>query len=365
MMKIIFHLNCLEQGGAERVVTNLAHQFADNGYEVIITTQWIGENEFVLQDNIRRVNLGLRENDKNKNRITQYLLRIKYLREFIKIEKPDIVIAFMKKANYRAVQATMFTNIPALISVRMDPVGHYDSIVDRIQTTLLFNRAKGIVFQTEGQRGFFSKNIQKGSKIILNPINDKYLGRDSVAERSKVIMHSGRLVDFKNQINLITAFSKIKSIYSEYTLKLFGGDSFDGTKEILEAYIKENGLEDSVKLMGASDNLAEEMESGAFYVFTSDWEGLPNALLEAMAIGMPVIATDCPCGGPGTVIRHKENGYLIPIKDVDAIVEAMEYFIQNQNEVNQYGIEARKISEIANGDTVFRQWKEYIDEICG
>ena len=95
--KIAFHLNCLEQGGAERVVSNLANQFAREGYEVLLATEWYGENEFSIDREVRRVHVGLREGDEKKSRIAQFLLRVKYLREFMKTERPDILIAFTKK----------------------------------------------------------------------------------------------------------------------------------------------------------------------------------------------------------------------------------------------------------------------------
>ena len=157
MYKILFHLNCLEQGGAERVVSNLSNQFAKEGYEVIIATEWQGENEFQLDPKVRRIHAGLRENDDNKNKCVKVFLRHKYLREVIQNEQPDIVIAFAHKANYRALLSTIGMKVPVMISIRTDPVGHYDSLTDKIQIPLLFPRAAGCVFQTEGQREFFPK----------------------------------------------------------------------------------------------------------------------------------------------------------------------------------------------------------------
>lgn len=128
MPKILFHLNCLEQGGAERVVSNLANQFAKENYEVIVATEWQGENEFALDDRVRRIHVGLKEQDEGKNRIAKILLRVLYLRRLIKEEKPDVTIAFAHKANYRALMATVGMKTPVMISVRTDPVGHYDAL---------------------------------------------------------------------------------------------------------------------------------------------------------------------------------------------------------------------------------------------
>ena len=107
MRRIAFHLNCLEQGGAERVVTNLAHQFYAEGYEVLIATEWFGENEFQIDEGIRRIHVGLTEEDKKQSRPVQILRRVTHLRKFVKEYEPDVLIAFAQKANYRALMATL------------------------------------------------------------------------------------------------------------------------------------------------------------------------------------------------------------------------------------------------------------------
>lgn len=364
MPKIVFHLNCLEQGGAERVVTNLAAQFAQEGYEVLVATEWEAENEFQLDHRVRRIPVGLADADEKKSRIGKYFARIKYLKEMLLQEKPDLLIAFAHKANYRALMATLKLDIPVLISVRTDPVGHYDAWSDKILIPWLYPKIAGCVFQTEGQREFFTKEIQERSRIILNPINEKYINRKPVTERTKVIAHVGRLVDFKNQPLLIRAFAEVHKRYPEYSLQIYGGDSFDGTKEILESCMKECKVTDSVKLMGASDDLAQATEHAAFFAFTSDWEGLPNALMEAMALGLPVVATDCPCGGPRTIIRDGENGLLIPIKNQEALVHAMYRMIEEPELAEQLGKNARKLGEIASAHAIFLQWKDYVEELC-
>lgn len=361
--KIAFHLNCLEQGGAERVVTNLANQFASEGYQVIIATEWYGENEFHINDAVRRVHVGLREGDEKKHRLLQFLLRIKYLREFLKRERPDILIPFAQKALYRGLTAAYFMKIPVLISIRTDPAGHYDARSDKIQIPLLFPRADGCVFQTEGAREFFAPRLQDNSRIILNPIHEKYIGVPVPEKRTKTVVQSGRLVDFKNQPMLIRAFVKVHEKHPDYDLKIYGGDSLDGTKEILEQLIEENKAWDYIHLMGASDSLEQDLADAALFAFTSDWEGLPNALMEAMALGLPIVATDCPCGGPRTIMTNEENGLLIPIKDERALEDGINRLIEDPELAERLGAEARKIADKANGNAVFEQWKEYIEEL--
>lgn len=363
--RIAFHLNCLEQGGAERVVSNLANQFAAEGYEVLVATEWYGENEFSLNDSVRRVHVGLKKEDEGKNRVAQFLLRVKYLRQFLREEKPEILIAFAQRANYRALMASPGTKVPVMISIRTDPVGHYDAWADKIQIPLLFPRAAGCVFQTEGQRDFFAPFLQKNSRVILNPLNDKYIGVPEPEKRKKEVVQSGRLVDFKNQPMLLRAFVEVHRKHPDYVLKIYGGDSFDGTKEILEDIIAEYHAQDYIRLMGASDTLEKDLTDAAVYAFSSDWEGLPNALLEAMALGLPIVATDCPCGGPRTVMEDGVNGLLIPVKDQKALEEGINRLIEHPEYAEKLGRQARKISEIANAKSIFEQWRDYIDDICG
>lgn len=364
MQKIAFHLNCLEQGGAERVVTNLANQFVEKGYEVIIATEWYGENEFQTDPRVKRVHVGLRAEDKKKNHVIQILLRVKYLTKFIKEEKPDILIPFARKALYRGLMSAYFIKIPILISIRTDPVGHYEEWSDKIQIPILFPRADGCVFQTEGARDFFAPRLQKNSRIILNPINPKYIGTPIPEKRTKTVVQSGRLVDFKNQPMLIKAFVEVHKKHPDYDLKIYGGDSFDGTKEILEELIEKNKAGDYIHLMGASDSLEKDLADAALFAFTSDWEGLPNALMEAMALGLPIVATDCPCGGPRTIMTNGVDGLLIPIKDQKALEDGINYLIENPEIAENMGRKAREIADRANGDAIFEQWKAYIEELC-
>lgn len=361
--KIAFHLNCLEQGGAERVVSNLANQFVKEGYEVLIATEWYGENEFQIDSRIKRVHVGLSEADERKSRIACFFKRVSNLRRFMKEEKPDILIAFAQRANYRALMAAKGTKVPVLISIRTDPAGHYDALSDKIQIPFLFPRAAGCVFQTEGQREFFAPYLQKNSRIILNPVHDKYLGTPRPEERTKEVVQSGRLVDFKNQPMLLRAFMEVHKKHPDYILKIYGGDSFDGTKEILERIIEENQAGDYIRLMGASDTLEKDLKNAALFAFSSDWEGLPNALLEAMALGLPIVATDCPCGGPRTVMQDGVNGLLIPIKNQKALEEGINKLIENPEYAKELGRNAEKIGEIVNAKAIFAQWRDYIEEM--
>ena len=363
MQKIAFHLNCLARAGAERVVTNLAAQFVQEGYEVVIATEWKDKVEYEQDPRVRRVIVGPEGEEEKKGRIAKIFLRYFKLRRFVKRERPDVLIAFGHKANYRALIATLLMKQKVVVCVRTDPTGHYDGKTDQILIPLLFPRAAGFVFQTTGQRDFFPPFVRKNSTIILNPVNPKYFGLPKPQKREKEVVHSGRLVDFKNHPLLIRAFARVHEKHPDYVLKLYGADSGDGTLQIIETLIDQLHAKDWIKLMGGSDELEKLLPSAAVYAFSSDWEGLPNGVLEAMAMGIPTVATDCPCGGPATVIRNGENGLLVPIMNEEALADAICRLIEDPDFAGRLGDNARKIEELTNPEAVFVRWKEYLESL--
>lgn len=361
--KIMFHLNCLHHGGAERVVSNLANRFAQAGYEVIVAVQWIDENEYELDPRVKHIVVGLKPEDDKRNRISKYIRRVVYLKDCIKEEKPDVVIAFAHLAIYRCLMSAKGTGVPVIVAVRTNPIGHYESKLDKIQIPRLFPRAAGAVFQTEGQRDFFKPYLQENSTIILNPINEKYLDVQPPVSRTKTVAQVGRVEGFKCQPMLVDAFMDVHAKHPDWELKIYGGDSGDGTWQILEKKIADYDASSFVHLMGDCDTLERELNDVGVFAFSSEWEGLPNALMEALALGLPTVSTDCPCGGPATVMTDGVDGLLVPIWNKDAMAEAICKLIENPELAEEYGRNARKIADRANPDVVFEQWAEYIEKV--
>lgn len=363
MRKILFHLNSMEKGGAERVVNILSGQFYKNGYEVVLATEWTGKDEYALCDGVRRVHVGL-DNERG-GRIHNFSERIYKLRKTIKEEQPDVVIAFAKKAIYRALFATVGTKVPVILSVRTSPEGNYDHLLDRILIPFLYRRAAGAVFQTEAARDFFQRKLGERSVVILNPLKDCYLDRIPSAGRKKEIVQVGRLDQFKDQIVLLDAMYRVHKQYPDYILRIYGGDSGDGTKQKLEASIAAHDAGEYIYLMGSVEHPEEYIEDAAVFVLSSWLEGMPNALMEAMALGLPVVATDCSGGGPATLITHGKNGLLVPVKDAAAMAEAVSHLIQHADLAEQMGQQAKKIGEQARESVVFAAWRDYIEEQIG
>jgi len=222
---------------------------------------------------------------------------------------------------------------------------------------IAYKRPNGFVFQTPDAQKYFNKKIQNRSRIILNPLTEK-LPEPYVGERDNRVVAVGRLEPQKNYRFLLDAFAEFIKIHPEYILEIYG----DGEQNI-QAVIEEKQLQDKVILKGFSKTVLEDIKSAGMYVMSSKYEGLPNALMEAMALGLPCISTDCPCGGPRLLIRDKENGLLVPLNNVESLVTAMQYVAENKENASQMAEKATKLKEIANLEAITNQWMEYID-VC-
>lgn len=359
LKKILFHLHCLRKGGAERVVVNLAEKFLEDGYRVVIAIEHKAPDDYRISERIRKVFVGL-EKEEEKGRAANFLNRILRLRRLILEESPDVVIAFAKAPNYRALLAVTGLRIPVIASVRNDPKVHYSGLEARIFNKLLLDRAAGCVFQTREAMEFFSDKLQKKSTVILNPIHQKYLETVPAAVRGKYLVNVGRMAEQKNQMLLIKAFEEILPSFPDFELRIYGGETDDGTREKLLGYVEEKGLEGKVRFMGISDSLDTQISDAAAFILSSDYEGMPNVLMEAMAMGIPVISTDCPCGGPAALIRQRENGILAPVGDVKGMAAAIREILSDKALADRLGRNAMEIRKTANIDRIYKEWKEYV-----
>ena len=359
-MKIAFHINSLGLGGAERVVTNLANSFAKDGFEVVIATEWTADEEYVLDDSVKRVHVGLKKSDEKKTRAVKFIKRVQYLHDFMKTEKPDVLIAFMHRSIYRALMAEINTKVPVIISVRNDPKKDFVAFTDKLQTFLLMGKAKGAVFQTKEAQSFFGQNLQKKSTIILNPLNDKYIGLPFPEKRTKRVVNVARIAAQKNHLLLIDAFEKVHEKHPEVVLEIYGPDGDDDMPVKVRERLEKGNLKDYIKLMGASSTLEKDIIDASVFAYSSDYEGMPNGVMEAMAMGLPVVCTDCPCGGPRTLIKNKENGLLVPVGDANALADGINFMLDNPDKADRMGQEAKKLCEIANSDVVYKKWKDYV-----
>lgn len=364
-MKILFHINSLGHGGAERVVSVLSSEFADLGHEVLVATQWRSDNEYALSDKVTRLDVEDNVDNKSKGRIGRIIDRYLMVRKCIKKVNPDVVISFCNKANFRCSVAMLGMKTPLVVSVRNDPQRDYKPY--RFSTMIMERKASGCVFQTPDAKAFFSNKLQNKSRIIINPLSEKYVlddwrySADEWNRKDKTIISVGRLCEQKNQIMLLKAFGKIAKQHPESVLKVFGGFQDEEYVKSLETIIKENELEGQVFLNRDIDDISSELKKAYMFVLSSDYEGMPNALLEALSMGLPSISTDCPCGGPRLLM--KDTGILVPVKDSDSMADAMDRLLNDVNLADEYSKEAIKIKEKALPSVVAKEWLDFITNI--
>lgn len=359
--KIVFHVNSLGKGGAERVVSVLAKSFAMDGCDVTIFTLWRAKEEYELDRSVKRVNLEDLWKDQTLGRLTKAVKRMTDYRSFLKKEQPDIVISFCNKANFRSAYSMLGMKIPLLVSVRNDPKRDY--LPYPINKWWMEQKASGCVFQTPEAQSAFSKRLKERSKIIWNPVDEKYLIENKRENIDRDLVMVGRFSKQKNHILAVKAFAKIKDRYPDTCIRFYGEECDEGSqKELLDA-IRENGLINRVKFMGPSSHLESDIKNAGVFVLASDYEGMPNALIEAMVMGLPVISTDCPCGGPSLLITPGENGLLVSVGDEEQMAKAMDRLLGDLSYAEALGRNAKKLREKVSTDTICETWKTYIAEL--
>lgn len=357
MKKIMFYINTIKYGGAERVMVNIANNFSRLDYDVVFVTSVASDGEYVLDDSIKRINLessNLKQSFLKKN-----ISRIKKLREVCRREKPHILISFMPEPNFRAIIATSFLNVKNLISVRNDPDKEYPNIIYKLLCKTLYPLADGCVFQTKDAQSWFSNIVKEKSRIILNQVDEKFYNTSFNGKRKNIVT-VGRLEGQKNQELLIEAFSEVAKEFSNDNLLIYGEGHLKGK---MTEIIKNKKLENRVILMGTSNQIYEEIKGAKVFVLCSNYEGLPNVLMEAMALGIPVISTDCPCGGPKMLINQNYNGILIDINSKEQLVESIRKIMGDESFADLIGENAKHTAEKFKSKIIFQEWKEYIEFI--
>ncbi len=357
MRKVLFYINAIHHGGAEKVLVNLANNCAATHYKTIVVTSFIDREEYTLSSEVER--LSLEKYNLGKSFLNRNIARTIGLRKICKKEKPDIVISFMGEANFRAILATRFLRIPTLISVRNDPDKEYENFLMKVLAKALFRLADGCVFQTEEAKNWFPNQIKKKSRIILNQVDEKFFGTPYVGER-KDIVTVGRLEPQKNHRLLIRAFYRIAKRHQDVNLIIYGDGSLYTE---LSRYVEKLRLQERIKLKGAAMDIQEKIYDAKLFVLSSDYEGLPNAVMEAMTLGIPVISTDCPCGGPRLLLQNNEYGILVPMKDEIAMARAMDQVLKDTKLANELSQKGKLRSLAFEPKVVFKEWNEYINEI--
>ncbi|MDE6420330.1 MAG: glycosyltransferase [Lachnospiraceae bacterium] len=360
MAKIVVYVNSLAKGGAERVAVNLANYFHESGFEVVLVTSRVFEDEYEEPEGVRRI-ISEVEHGEITNRVAYFWGRFRRIRKIWKKERPDMIVSFIGKVNMMALMTTFGMGIPVVVSVRSDPNREYSSKLMRFLSKTLFLKAKGIIVQTSDAKKYFPGYMQKKVTILPNSLNPKFLKPRFEGERRNEIVSVGRMDANKNHQMLVHAFGKIAGDFPDMQLILYGdGLPESSTRQELEGLVQDLKLQDRVLFMGRRNDVDQRIYESRIFVLTSNVEGMPNALLEAMSLGLACISTDCPCGGPRTVIQDGENGLLIPVGDTAALERALRLILNDPDLEERLGVNAFAIQNDLAPERVNQMWMDYI-----
>lgn len=345
-MKIVFVTEYLGDGGAEREITAFASAFAKMGQEVHIVRSKGLEKDYELDPRVCLHYIPLVPRVKN----TRFRVLSKWRNVVPKLRRlrADILLPVnLSPPYYPCLRlAAMFSGTKLLYAVRNNLEKKYVDEKNRKRWRNAARAADGIWIQTEAQRMFFPKRMQKKIFVVSNILDGHFLSIPS-RERKTIcrFISVGRLHPQKNQKMLIEAFAEMVSRTgnSQATLAIYGrvNPADPSIKEELETLIHCNHLEERIFLPGRIQEIEKKYEEADVFVFSSDYEGMPNALMEAMAAGLPCISTDCPTG-PSALIENGENGLLVPVGDVEAMAFAMQYVVEHPQEADRLGRAAKQ-----------------------
>lgn len=356
-MKITVVTRNLAAGGAERVIVQLLGEWSkENTCSLILLNN---ENDFYdVPPSVKVIRIGKKSN----NPVLDKLFRYREVRKNVVNEKADVVLAMPEEIGIYVIPSMFFTHIPVVVSERNNPWVMPNKKITRILRKILYPFVSGLIFQTKGAASFFSRKIQEKGIILPNPLDISRLPEPYLGERRKIIVGAGRLERQKNFSLLIEAFADFYKKNNDYELNIFGDGSMKQELVELSDKLLPKG---TAKLLGNNPDLLNTIKDCAIFVLTSDYEGVPNVLIEAMSIGMPVVSTDCAPGGARELIVNNENGLLIETNNRTQLALAIEKLVNNKELAEKLSQNASSIKEDLASGIVASKWLSYLKQIVG
>lgn len=355
MIKVMFVINNLSYGGAQKILTYVANLLNRNEFSVCVLNQAQEIPAFrALNEDV--MILG------HKSFTRRYIRRfqeLRYIVKTVKKENIDVIVSFLDIPNFFATIAGLLCHIPVIISERGDP--SQATIINKMmQNFEVF--ASGAVFQTEGAKAYYPKLLQIKSAVIPNPVERKNIDIPFLYEKNiRRIAFVGRFECVQKRQDLaIEALNEVLKTYPDVILNFYGGGP---DEEMCINKAKELGVFSNAIFHGKTEDIQNALYENDLYLITSDYEGIPNSLLEAMAIGMPVISTDCSPGGAAMLIGNNKNGVLVPRNDLRALVDAILKMIQHPDIAKECGQNAKKRCDDFSRERILTLWEEYIKNV--
>lgn len=361
-MKIGFLIKDLSSGGAERATVSLANYFALHSQDVEIITFNGSDSFYPLEElvSVHTADLGEMEQSASLKRLIGSVKRIFAIRKIVKQRNLDVLIGMSFAMTWYAVLATVFTGTKSVGTERSNPYRYKATKLNTFLRKLFYYFTDGYVFQTKRAAEFFGGKRSSRDIIIPNAIfNETVYTLSPPAERKKIICAVGRLIKLKRFDLLIDAFSQIADRIPGYMLFIFGEGE---EKDDLENQIEYLGLKDRVILAGADPQAVKFVNYASVFVLSSDFEGMPNALLEALAMGVPCVSTRCEMG-PDELIEDGISGILTDVGSSEQLAEAMLEIIENPDLSRQLSENGRKLLKTHSIENISRIWLDYLSRI--
>ena len=347
--RFVFFDGTLMQGGAERVISILTRHMAEKGYKTEIL---LLHDREIFYDIDQRVNVTSVEKE---TRTTNFIKNLIWIRRYFKTNA-DIIVSFLAPFNIVALLAHLGLPSKIVVADRNDPRYVPANFFTRKLRDKLYLLADGVVLQTTKNKNYFSKKIREKSVVIANPIDLKdKAGQALRFNKEKEIVSVGRLMPQKNQMLILYAFGRIKDDYPDYSLVIYGEGP---EREKLEKLSEELGIKERVHLPGSEKNVYDQISKSQVFILSSNYEGMPNALIEALCLGLPCITTNV--SGVEDLIEPGVNGEVIPIGDVTALEKALRELLNNPVKRDDYGWAALRINDRLSVDKIMAQWIEYL-----
>lgn len=360
MKKLIVNTGTLTAGGAERVLSVLSYSLADI-FEEVIFVMWLdAEHPDIHYDIDRRVKiLRLSQMSRSQSIIKQSL----WYRKFVKSEKPDLVLSFMVMVNFAVTLSLLFSGTAQIVAERNDPRYFKRKWLRKlINWSYLTPDVKGIIVQTQCIKDYFKKSrLYKKCDIIKNPL---FLSKDIIGAalntaKTNTIVSIGRLKNQKQHWVLLEAFAVFYRTHPSYKLIIYGDGEL---RSFLLNLAEELHIKDAVSLPGISNNLHSDILSAKMFVMTSRYEGMSNALAEALCLGLPCISTKV--SGADELIEEGVNGFLVHSGDIHSISRLMEEIVDTPQCCNGVAQKSDEIFRLLNKDRICKDWTRYLESKC-
>ncbi len=355
--KLLFIQRDLKSGGAQRAMIYIAQLLSQENFDCIVYTYNASSSEIPIPSGVSYIP---EKKPHGTNAICKYIYPIFQTRNIINSLNPDCIIAFTPSPCVAAIFGSHLSNNkpPVIVCERSDP---YFENNRRFRLLRYFFRfADYGIFQTEQSRNYF-RYLKDKSTVIPNPAKPVGLIANKFIERDKTISLVARLdIVQKRQDIMLEAMAILNKKYPDYKLLFYG----EGPDEIrLKKMTESLGLSDVVEFKGNVENVTSKVVKSQFLVLTSDFEGIPNAIIEGMSMGMMVISTDTSPGGARFLIEDGVNGRIVPREDFEAIATLISYYIEHPQEADMLGEQAKDITQRLEPNYIRKEWINVINKM--